>query len=44
MTFKDATQVFRYRSVNQQVKKVDSRAIFLLHAVKTNLCWGIRYV
>ena len=41
LTYKDATQVVRYRCVNQQAKKVNSRAIFLLHAVKTNLCWGI---
>ena len=41
VTYKDATQVFRYKCVNQQAKKVNSRAIFLLIAVKTNLCWGI---
>ena len=41
LTYKDATQVVRYRCVNQKSKEVNSRAIFLLHAVKTNLCWGI---
>ena len=38
VTYKDATQVLRYRCVYQQAKKVNSRAIFLLIAVKTNLC------
>ena len=42
VTYKDAAQVVRYRCVNQQAKKVDSRAKFLLNAVKTNLCWGIK--
>ena len=41
VTYKDAVQVVRYRCVNEQVKKVYSRAVFLLHAVKTNLFWGI---
>ena len=38
VTYKDTTQVFRYRCVNQQAKKVNSGALFLLMAVKTNLC------
>ena len=38
VTYKDATQVLGYRCVYQQAKKVNSRAIFLLIAVKTNLC------
>ena len=41
VTYKDAAEVVRYRCVNQQAKKVYSRALFLLHAVKTNLGWGI---
>ena len=41
VTYKDAVQVVRYRCVNEQVKKVYSRAVFLLHAFKTNLFWGI---
>ena len=41
LTYKDATQVVRYRCVNQQAKEVNSRAIFLLIAVRTNLCGGI---
>ena len=41
VTYKDATQVFRYKCVNQQAKKVNSRAIFLPHTAMTNLSWGI---
>ena len=37
VTYKDAAQEVRYRCINQQAKKVNSRAIFLLFAVKTNL-------
>ena len=38
LTYEDATQVVIYRCVNQQAKKFNSRAVFLLIAVKTNLC------
>ena len=41
VTYKDATPLFRYICVNQQAKKLDSRANILLHAVKTNLFLGI---
>ena len=37
VTYKDAAQVVRYRCVNQQAKKVDSKAIFPLHAVYNNM-------
>ena len=40
VTYKDATQVFRYKCVNQQAKKVNSSAIFLLLAV----CFELRIV
>ena len=36
VTYKYATEVFRYRCVNQQAKKVYSRAIILQHVNQTN--------
>ena len=41
MTYKNASQVVRNRFGNQQGKKVNSSAIFLLVAFNTNFCWGI---
>ena len=41
LTYEDATQVIRYRCVNQQTKGVEIWAILLLLSVKANLSWGI---
>ena len=41
LNYKDTTKVIRNRYMNQQAKKVDSRAIYRLIAVKTNLGWDI---
>ena len=42
MTYKDSTQVVRKRQSNQHTKKVDSKAILKLIAVKVTLSGALR--